>query len=408
MGAELSGSAVIIGAGQAGAWAARTLRSEGFAGRVVLIGDETAPPYERPPLSKEQLRPVAPELLLLMTPEELDAQQIEWRAAAACRRIDREQRAVQLADGTAIAYDKLLLSTGGRARLPAIAGIDAPCVQVLRTIEDAMRLRTTMRPGARMLVIGGGWIGLEVAAAARAAQCEVTLAEVGAQLCARTGSLRLSDYLAELHRSRGVNLQLNTSVVALEDTSESGCRALFADGASLQVDVVVVGIGLVPNDELAREANLVCDRGIVVDRQCRTSDAVIFAAGDVTALRQEDGALLRLESWQNAQDQGIAAARAMLGQDVEYRPVPYFWSQQYDRMVQIAGSCLPGADIAIRNSSADGMAIAELDADGRVTGAICVSSPREFRQLRQFVGAGTRIHRTRFADPAVKLADTLR
>ncbi|WP_233839214.1 NAD(P)/FAD-dependent oxidoreductase [Paraburkholderia sp. ZP32-5] len=406
MGAELTGSAVIVGAGQAGGWAARTLRSEGFTGRIVLIGDEAVPPYERPPLSKEQLQPVAPALPFLLTQEELKRQDIEWLAGARCARIDRRQRIVRLADDSVIDYDRLLLSTGGSARLPAIDGIDARCVQVLRTIEDATQLRAALRPGARVLVVGGGWIGLEVAAAARAVQCEVTLVEVGKQLCARTGSSHLSDYLAALHLERGVDVRLGTQIVALDEAGESGCRARFMDGASLDVDLVVVGIGLVPNDELARAADLVCDRGIVVDRQCRTSDASIFAAGDVTALRTDDGTLLRLESWQNAQDQGIAAARAMLGQDVDYRPVPYFWSQQYDRMVQIAGHCGPVAEIVVRQAAAGGVAIAELDADARLTSAICIGSPREFRQLRQFVGAGARIDRARFADAAVKLSDT--
>ncbi len=396
-------SAVIIGAGQAGGWAARTLRSEGFTGRIVLIGDEPVPPYERPPLSKEQLQQGAPALASLLGAADLAAHDIEWRGDTACLRIDRVGRQVLLADGSSVAYDKLLLCTGGRPRLPAIAGIDAPCVHTLRTVADADRLRQALRGGARVLVIGGGWIGLEVAAAARKAGCAVTLVEAGARLCARTGSAQLSDFLTRLHRERGVEFHFNASVVAVEEGARAGWRAVLADGRALTVDLVVVGIGLIPNDELADAAGLECERGIVVDHQCRTADPAIFAAGDVAALKDHDGTLLRLESWQNAQDQAIWAARAMLGLQVDYRPAPFFWSQQYETMVQIAGTCRPGARIVTREVDSERVLIAELDADGRLLCAISTNSPREFRQLRKFVAAGMRVDAARFKDPTVPL-----
>lgn len=394
---------VVIGAGQAGAWAARTLRSEGYAGRIVLVGDEAHPPYERPPLSKEQLQPDPAPLEFLLPAAELAALDIVWRPSLGCCRIDRDARAVVLDDGSAIPYDKLILATGGHARLPQLPGIDAACVHTLRTLDDARRLRAAMRPGARVLVIGGGWIGLEAAAAARALDCAVTVVEAGPSLCARSASPLLSSMLAELHRANGVDLRLASGIEALEQAGGDGCSALFADGSRTSFDLVVVGVGLAPNDGLARAAGLRCERGIVVDPQCRSSDPDIYAAGDVTAM-QADGGLLRLESWQNAQDQGIAAARAALGQAVDYRPLPYFWSQQYQTMVQLAGVCGGGSQQVSRDAGPGKMMSMELDGEGRALSAIVTNSPRDFRTLRKFVADGARVDAARFADPAVSLA----
>ncbi|WP_151638165.1 MULTISPECIES: NAD(P)/FAD-dependent oxidoreductase [Noviherbaspirillum] len=393
---------VVVGAGQAGAWAARTLRNEGFAGHVVLVGYEAHPPYERPPLSKEQLQPDPTQMDSLLSAAEMADLDIDWLPSLACVRIDRVARQIVLSNDETIGYDKLILATGGIARVPPLPGIDAPCVHTLRTLDDAQRLRSALKPGAHLLVIGGGWIGLEVAASARQLGCNVTLVESGATLCGRTGSPALSAYLTDLHASHGVDLRLSSGVAALENTSSAGCRAVLADGSSVNVHLVVVGIGLIQNDAVASQAGLECDHGVIVDRQCRTSDPDIFAAGDVTAMREDQG-LLRLESWQNAQDQGIAAARAVLGQAVDYRPVPYFWSQQYDTMVQLAGRSAPGA-IQVTRGDASRMMVVDLTADGRVLSAIVANNPRDFRTLRKFVSDGTRIDAGRFADPAMPLA----
>lgn len=393
---------VVVGAGQAGAWAARTLRTEGFAGRVVLVGHEAHPPYERPPLSKEQLQPDPAPMGSLLSAAEMAEMDIDWLPSLACMRIERAARQIVMSNGETLGYDKLILATGGIARVPPLPGIGAPCVHTLRTLDDAQRLRAALKPGARLLVIGGGWIGLEVAASARGLGCDVTLIEAGASLCARSGSPALSAYLAQLHTSHGIDLRLSSGVTALEDGSSAGCRAVFTDGSSANVDLVVVGIGLVQNDAVANEAGLACDRGVIVDRQCRTSDPDIFAAGDVTAIQEEHG-LLRLESWQNAQDQGIAAARAALGQAVDYRPVPFFWSQQYDTMVQLAGRSAPGS-VQVTRGDASRIMVVELAADGTVLSAIVANNPRDFRTLRKFVSDGTRIDAARFADPTVAVA----
>jgi 3-phenylpropionate/trans-cinnamate dioxygenase ferredoxin reductase subunit len=399
---------VVIGAGQAGGWAARTLRSEGYTGRLVLLGDEAVPPYERPPLSKEQLRADAPEMAYLLTTAQLAEQGIEWKGATVVSRIDRGSSTAVLADGPPIRYDKLILCTGGRARLPAVPGIVGRHVHTLRTLADARRLRDRLPSASQVLVIGGGWIGLEVAAAARKADCAVTLVEAGSILCARTNSPLLSAWLAQLHAGQDVDLRLDTGIAALEDMGDAGCRALFSDGSSGLFDAVVVGVGLVPNDELAHAAGLECERGVVVDRQCRTSDPNILAAGDVTAMRGEDGGLLRLESWQNAQDQAIAAARSALGQAVDYRPVPYFWSEQYDAMVQIAGACNASGRSLARGSAPDRFLAVELDASGRVLSAVSTGSPRDFRTLRKYVTDRAAIDAALFADPSVPLAGVAR
>ncbi len=394
---------VVVGAGQSGAWAVRTIRSHGFVGRLVLIGDESAPPYERPPLSKEQLQAAPPMMQFLLPPEELDVLGIEWKRACSCVSIDRSVRKVELSTGESIGYDKLILCTGGRARIPAIPGFNADCVHTLRTLEDAERLRAELRRGARVLVIGGGWIGLEVTASARAAGCDVTLVEAGASLCTRTGSPALSVFLETLHLANGVDLRLKTSVKVLE-RENGACLVRYTDGSVQEVDLVVVGVGLEQNDALAREAGLACDRGILVDQQCRTSDARIFAAGDVAVMRGADGGLLRLESWQNAQDQGIAAARAALGMDITYQPVPFFWSHQYDSLVQIAGLPIPGAPTLIRVADGDKLIAIELNDENRITSAICTNSPRDFRQLRKFVSEGTRVDPTILSDIGLPLA----
>nr|WP_315594179.1 FAD-dependent oxidoreductase [uncultured Cupriavidus sp.] len=394
---------VVVGAGQAGAWAVRTLRSEGFKGRLVLIGAEDAPPYERPPLSKEQLQRTPPVMQYLISPAELAELGIEWIRSSPCTRIDPSGQFVVLSAGEAIGYDKLILCTGGAARLPTIPGIDASFVHTLRTIKDAERLRMDLEDGVRLLVIGGGWIGLEAAAAARGAGCSVTLVEAAPLLCARTESRMLSAYLARLHRSNDVDVRLGQSIRALDRQPSGGCRAVYTDGAVQEFDAVVVGIGLVHNDGLAREAGLSCDRGILVDQQCRTSDAKIYAAGDVTVMRANGDAQLRLESWQNAQDQGIAAARAVLGQRIHYQPIPLFWSHQYDVLVQIAGKCEPGRSLITRGAESGKLVTVELADDGRVVSVVCANAPREFRQLRKFMAEGVRVDAGRLADATVPL-----
>jgi 3-phenylpropionate/trans-cinnamate dioxygenase ferredoxin reductase subunit len=346
---------VIIGGGQAGGWAVQTLRKEGFAGRIVLIGDELHPPHERPPLSKALLAgEVPPESTFLMKPEAFEALALDWRPGARVHRIDRENKQVEIVGQQPIAYDRLILCTGGRARTLPIPGAESPHVYSLRTIAEAAALGRTLQPGKRLVVVGGGWIGLEVAATARKKGVEAIVVEAQKRLCERTVPPEVSERLLALHRSQGTQVLLDSVVVSFTSGTDARPVVELAGGVRLECDAIVVGVGLVPNDELAREAGLACDRGIVVDSRCRTPDPDILAAGDVTVTPNAwAGGPLRLESWQNAQDQGIAAARSALGLDNDYQPLPWFWSDQYDMNLQIYGVPNPSYQTVFRGTPGD-------------------------------------------------------
>jgi 3-phenylpropionate/trans-cinnamate dioxygenase ferredoxin reductase component len=338
MRAEMPQTIVIIGAGQAGGWAARTLREKGFTGRVVLVGDEAHPPHERPPLSKSVLLgSAAPQSTHLWPPQKLQALQLDLRLSTRAAALDRAGRQVCTASGEQIGYDRLLLCTGGRARELQVPGADLPGVYALRTIEDALKLGQALRQARRVAVIGGGWIGLEVAAAARSLGAAVSVIEAAPRLCARTMPAQVSDYLARLHAARGADVLLNRGLARIERQAD-GLWLELTSGEALPADVVVAGVGLMPNDDLARAAGLDCDGGILVDQSCRSSDAHILAAGDVAVSRSRwAGGRIRLESWQNAQNQAIAAAAAALDDPVAYDPLPWFWSDQFGVNLQVHG-----------------------------------------------------------------------
>lgn len=321
-----AGTIVIVGAGQAGGWAAHALRAEGHAGRIVLIGREVHPPHERPPLSKAVLSgEAAPHSTQLFKPEALAALDLDWRAGVDATRIDRAGKRLELSDGSCLSYDKLILCTGGQARALVAPGADGVDVRTLRTLDDALALAPRLAPGRRLVVIGGGWIGLEVAATARQRGAEVVVVEAQARLCERSVPGDISEHLLALHRSHGTRMLLGTQVSRLESGAGGTSIVTFADGSRLECDTIVAGVGLVPNDGLAREAGLACDGGILVDAACRTSDPDILAAGDVAvSFNPWAGRRLRLESWQNAQEQGRAAARSALGRAVDYKPLPWF------------------------------------------------------------------------------------
>lgn len=397
---------VIMGAGQAGAWAARTLRDEGFDGRVVLIGDEAHPPYERPPLSKAVLSgDSAPETLHLLNEATLADLSIEWRRSTRAERLDRVARQVLLADGEAIPYDKLILCTGGRARMLNVPGAGLPGVHTLRTIDDALRLGPVLQRDARVVVVGGGWIGLEVAATARKRGATVTVVETMSRLCERSVPEALSAHLRALHVAQGVDILLGAGVAGFADRASGGIDVQLSDGRTLGCDVAVVGIGLVPNDELAREAGLACEGGVLVDAHCRTSDPDIFAAGDVAvASNSWAGRRLRLESWQNAQEQGIAAARAALGRDVHYDPLPWFWSDQHDTNLQIYGVPLASHQMVVRGDPANGNFVFFYLDGNRLMAALGGNAARDLRFARRLIEKGTPVRPQDLADPAVSLA----
>ncbi|QEE24040.1 ferredoxin-NAD reductase [Rhodanobacter glycinis] len=393
---------VIIGAGQAGAWVARSLRNSAFKGRIVLIGDEDAAPYERPPLSKEVLKgEPLPDSCTVLKHEAAAEAEVELWLGESVKRIDREAHLVLCASGREITYDKLFIATGSRVRMLPTTGLPQDRVFYLRTLHDAERLHQAMMRSQRVLIVGGGWIGLEVAAVARGMGKQVTVIEMAPRLCARAAPPAVSDYLQNLHARHGVDVYLDTRATLSWDGSK--LEADTGNGkAPIAADMVVIAAGIVPNVELATECGLAVDNGIVVDDQGRTSDPDIFAAGDVTNHpNRHAGMRLRLESWENAQNQAIAAAHAALELDGCYDEIPWFWSDQYDVNLQILG--MPPADIepVRRGNPADGKCLWLFWRNGRIASVIAVNSPREIRVVKKWMLAD------RFPEPSAVLDESL-
>lgn len=397
---------VIVGAGQAGGWAAQTLRKVGFTGRLVLIGDERHPPHERPPLSKAVLAGQAqPQSAWLQKSDAFEALGLEWRPGTTVTRIDRAGKRLELAGGETLAYDKLILCTGGRARTLSIPGADSAGVHTLRTIDDALALAPLLQPGRSVVVIGGGWIGLEVAATARQKGADVVVVEAQRRLCERTVPPEISAHLLALHRTHGTRVLLGAGVERIGSTAEGRSTVTLGDGSVLACDTIVVGVGLVPNDELAREAGLDCDGGVIVDARCRSSDPDILAAGDVAVTYNPwAGRRLRLESWQNAQEQGIAAARSALGLDVDYRPLPWFWSDQYGMNLQIVGIPTPAQQVVVRGAAGSDSFVLFYLESGAVKAAIGPNAARDLRFARRLIEQRKPVDPQRLADMGVPMS----
>lgn len=384
---------VIVGAGQAGVQAAEALRAGGYEGSITLLGDEPHGPYHRPPLSKAWLAGEMDAAQLVMrAPEMLARKGIELRTGLTVQRIDRDAKTLQLADGSALPYTSLVLATGARPRALPLTGGDAAGVLPLRSRADASaiaeRMSVCIEKDLPIVVIGGGFIGLEVAATARKKGARVTVLEAAPRLLGRVLAPVLSDWYASLHRGHGVQLMLNAQVAGIEADATGVSGVKLADGSVLPAGLVVVGIGVVANDQLARDAGLACDRGIVVDACGRTSDPAIVAAGDCTARRLADGSLLRLESVQNATEQGKSAAAALLGQDRPFTATPWFWSDQYDRKLQMAGLST-GADAwAVRGDMAGGSFSVYHFQDDRLLAVDSVNAAKDHLQARKLLDAG--------------------
>lgn len=399
---------VVIGAGHAGGRAAEAMRALGFGGRILLIGDEPHLPYERPPLSKELLQG-KPEMFQLMRPEAFWREKaIECRLGVRATAIDPAARTVTLADGAREAYDKLLMTTGGAVRRLAVPGADLGNVRYLRTLDESRAIDAALAPGRKVVVIGGGFIGLETAASARMRGCEVTVIELADRLMARGTLPEISATFLALHRERGVDVRLNTGVVRLEGAGTVE-RVVTGGGEAIAADLVVVGVGIAPDTGLAETAGIRCANGIVVDEFCRTSVPDIFAAGDVTShFSPVYGRHLRLESWQNAQNQAIAAARVMCGQETPYADVPWMWSDQFDAKLEIAGIPERWSEVVFRGDITGRDYMIFLLEAGRVVGAISVNQPRDMRFARRLLQTGKAVDATALADPAVSMRDLAR
>ena len=397
---------VVIGGGQAAGWVVKTLRTEGFEGRLVMIADEVHLPYERPPLSKGVLAGEADiETVRIAKPDEFATLNVEtWQPDCAVA-IDRTKRTVTTRSGREVKYDRLVIATGGAARrLPASVAKSAH-VTYLRTLDEALALGERLRRSQRVLVVGGGWIGLEVAATARKLGVAATVIEGAPRLCARSLPQEVADFLLELHRANGVDVRLNSALVSLEDREEGGVRATFADGSTLDADFAVAGIGLTPNTALAQEAGLAVEDGIVVDEFGETSDADIFACGDVA---NHPNAWLkrrvRLESWANAQNQAIAAAKAVLGVKAPYAEIPWFWSDQYDVNLQILGDLPAGLTPVLRGSLDEKRVTLFFVEDGHLRGVIAINAARNLKLARKWMNQGRAVDVAALVDTSKALA----
>lgn len=401
---------IIIGAGQAGTSAAEALRAGGFADPITLLGDEPVGPYHRPPLSKAWLAgEMDAAALTLRAPDLLARKGITLRTGVRVQAIDRQARTLQAVGGETLAYAGLVLATGARPRPLAVPGAAAPNVHLLRTRADAEGLAADLQAcrtqGLPVVVVGGGFIGLEVAATARKLGLAVTVVEAAPRLLGRVLAPMLSDWFADLHRGHGVTLALGAGVSAVETGADGrACAVIGSAGQRWPAGLVVVGVGVQANDELAQAAGLACERGIVVDACARTSDPAIVAAGDCTARRLDDGTLLRLESVNNATEQGRSAAAALLGQDRPFAGTPWFWSDQYDRKLQIAGLST-GADQAVLRGglAAAGFSVWHFRA-GNLVAVDTVNLPREHLLARKLMDAGRGPRPDQAADAAFDLA----
>ena len=406
----MSGSTVVVvGAGQAGGEIAIQLRKLGHAGRIVVLGDEPHLPYKRPPLSKAYLAgAVAADSLHLLPQAGFDKLGIECRGNARVTRIDRAGRQVHLADGATIAYSQLALATGGRARELNLPGAHRANVFPLRTIADVNRIRQRCAPGRRVVIVGGGFIGLEVAAICVKLGLKVTVLEGLPRVLARVTVPQVSAFFERVHREAGVDLRTGVQVTALEGEPEV-TQVVLDDGTRCAADFVIVGVGIVPNVELAQEAGLSVDNGIVVDEFTRTSDPAIVAAGDCTNHPNEFlGRRLRLESVQNAMEQARAAAATLAGKAEPYRAVPWFWSDQYDVKLQMVGLSAGHDRCVLRGDPATGRSFAAFYLrEGHLIAADAVSRASEFVFAKKLVAARVPVDPAALADETVALKSLL-
>jgi 3-phenylpropionate/trans-cinnamate dioxygenase ferredoxin reductase component len=405
---------VIVGASLAGATAATALREEGFSGRIVLIGAEPHAPYERPPLSKAYLSGSAERASVFVHPPEWYADnQVELRTSTRVTQLDPGRHEVVLDGGERVHYDRLLLTTGSVPRRLPVPGADEVDVRYLRTLEDSDRLRTSFSAGARVAVIGAGWIGLEAAAAARGAGCDVVVLEYAAAPLLRVLGPEVAGVFADLHREHGVDLRCGVTVTGLRpggSGSPSSAVVQLADGPDVEADLLLAGVGVAPDTALAEQAGLAVDDGILVDAQLRTSDPDVFAAGDVAnaahpLLRRS----IRVEHWANALNQPRTAARSMLGLPGGYDRLPYFFSDQYDLGLEYTGHVPPGGydRVVFRGDLPGREFIAFWTSDGRVLAGMNVDVWDVTGPIGDLIRSGARPDPARLADPGVPLEDLL-
>ncbi|MET4001491.1 3-phenylpropionate/trans-cinnamate dioxygenase ferredoxin reductase subunit [Arthrobacter sp. UYCu511] len=403
---------VIVGAGLAGAKTAQALREEGFAGRIVLLGQEPERPYERPPLSKDFLQGKSEREKIFVHAQSWYAEHnVELRTSTKVTGIDRSAHRVDCARGGPVSYDKLLLATGASPRQLSVPGSDRHRVYYLRRIEDSQQLKFALSISSRVAILGAGWIGLEVAAAARAAGLEVTVLERGELPLQRILGTAPAEIFAKIHRDHGVDLRCGVQATRIiGDDPRQPTGVALSDGSQLGVDLVVAGIGAVPNTLLAQAAGLELENGVMVDKHLRSSDPDIYAAGDVAnAFHPLLGKHIRSEHWYNALSQPAVAARSMLGQDAVYAELPYFYSDQYELGMEYSGYVAPGSynEIIFRGDPAALTFMTFWLKDRRVLAGMNVNIWDQTETIKALVRCGRQVDVARLADSKIPLERVL-
>lgn len=398
---------VILGAGHAGGSAAAFLRQYGHEGPIVLVGDEPLVPYQRPPLSKAWLKGEADGNSLALKPADWYADNnCDLRLGVRATGLDRAGKTVSLSNGETVSYDFLVIATGARARRLPIPGADLEGVLELRTAADAEALKNAIGPGKRLAVVGGGYVGLEAAASARALGADAVVIEREERVLARVACEALSSFFTDYHKARGVTFELSAGVEAFEGRDGRITGVKLSDGRVIACDAALVGVGAIPNDELAREAGLECGNGIVVDGEARTSDPAIFAIGDITwrplPLYERQ---VRLESVPNALEQAKQAASAIVGRPGPAPELPWFWSDQYDLKLQIAGMPFDADSILVRGDPAAAkFAVFHLKGD-LVQAVEAVNAAPEFMMGKQLITSRKPISREKLANVSVSMKE---
>jgi 3-phenylpropionate/trans-cinnamate dioxygenase ferredoxin reductase subunit len=402
----MSETIVVIGAGHAGAQIVESLRSGGFDGKLILIGDEAHRPYDRPSTSKELLSGgIELERIFLKREQFYADKAIELRLGSIATAVDAAKRTVTLSTGEVLPYDKLVIATGARARRLQAPGADLDGVFYLRSLADSQAIGARLGPGKRLAIVGGGYVGLEVAASATKLGCKVTVIEMLERLLARVAGTQVADFYADVHRAAGVDFHFGVAIERF--VGEGSVKAVrLTDGREIPADVVVVGIGAIPNTELAVTAGLAVENGIVVDDCGRTTDPAIFAVGDATnhpnnLLRTR----LRLESVPAAMGQARAAASAILGNPKPFHEIPWFWSDQYDIKLQIVGMSEIGDEVVLRGKPQDRHFAAFYLRKGKIVAVNAINSGKDFIQGRKLVAEGRQPDPAKLADPAVPLPE---
>ena len=405
----MTGKIVIVGAGQAAAQAVDTLRRKGFQGGLALIGDEPVPPYQRPPLSKKYLAGSLDRERLFIRPAHFYADhKVETHFGKRAVEIERAEQRVRLDDGTSLAYDKLLLATGSRPRPLTVPGADLEGVHFLRSIADVEKIRAEFGVGKRLVVIGGGYIGLEVAATAREMGLDVTVLEMAERVMNRVTCPEMSAFYQSAHAKHGVRIVCNACVDGLvAHPNSKRVRAVFCkESGEYPADIVIVGVGVHAADDLAKAAGLECTIGIVVDEFCRTSDASIWAAGDCTSHHNfHYDRRMRLESVDNAFEQATSAALNMLGTPTKHDKLPWFWSDQYDLKLIIVGISIGYDQVVMRGDPASRSFSACYLRAGELISMDTVNSPKDQMGARKLIAAHARPDPAKLANPAVLLKD---